>query len=124
MDEQKIPALDVSVKVYPTKEQTGKGLRAFASVTLGGCFAINGIRVMEGEKGTFLAMPSRKGNDGKHHDLCCPTTKEMRQTLNDAVLNAYQKAVEKPSLRDALQSAAKDTAARSAPAKQRSAEAR
>lgn len=118
-------ALDISVKIYP-QEDKGK-LLAFASATIGGCFAVNGIRLMDTEKGMFVAMPSNKGNDGKYHDICCPTTKEMREALNAAVLGEYQmamdktterpaeKAAEKPSLRGALQSAAKEAAARPAP---------
>ena len=115
MDEQVNtgPKLDVSVKVYPTKESGS--LLAFASVNLGGCFAVNGIRIMDTKKGTFIAMPGRKDKEGKYHDLCCPTTKEMRQALNAAILDAYQQAVEKPSVRGALQEAAE----RPAPAKER-----
>lgn len=118
--------LDVSVKIYP--QQDKGNLLAFASATIGGCFAVNGLRVMDGEKGKFVAMPSNKGSDGKYHDICCPTTAEMRKTLDAAVLGAYEqareapepekapaKAQEKPSLRNALQSAAKESAARPAP---------
>ena len=97
MENQK-NTLDVSVKVYPLQEKGGN-LLAFASATVGGCFAVNGIRVMDSEKGKFVAMPSSKGKDGKYHDICCPTTAEMRQAINTAVLGEYQKAVEKPSLR-------------------------
>lgn len=120
MENQK-NTLDVSVKVYPLQEKGGN-LLAFASATVGGCFAVNGIRVMDSEKGKFVAMPSSKGKDGKYHDICCPTTAEMRQAINTAVLGEYQKAVEKPSLRGALQSAAKEAAARPAPEAQRSAD--
>ena len=120
MENQK-NTLEVSVKVYPLQEKGGN-LLAFASATVGGCFAVNGIRVMDSEKGKFVAMPSSKGKDGKDHDICCPTTAEMRQAINTAVLGEYQKAVEKPSLRGALQNAAKEAAARPAPDVQRSAD--
>lgn len=113
--------LEVKVKVYPLQKENGGNLLAFASATIGGCFAVNGIRVMDSEKGKFVAMPSSKGNDNKYHDICCPTTAEMRQAINTAVLGEYQKAVEKPSLRGALQNAAKEAAARPAPDTQRSA---
>ena len=120
MNENRIPQagteqkLDVRVKVYPVKEENSK-LLAFASVTLNGCFAVNGIRLMDSEKSAFVAMPSRKDKDGSYHDICCPTTKEMRQALNAAILGEYEKAVERPSVRGALQSAAKESAARPAP---------
>jgi len=113
MENQK-NTLEVSVKVYPLQEKGGN-LLAFASATIGGCFAVNGIRIMDSEKGKFVAMPSSKGGDGKYHDICCPTTAEMRKALNTAVLGEYEKAVEKPSLRGQLQSAAKEAAARPAP---------
>lgn len=104
---------NVSVKVYP---QNDKGnLLAFASATIGGCFAVNGLRVMSGEKGKFVAMPASKDAEGKYHDMCCPTTKEMRKALDAAVLGEYQKAVEKPSVRGALQAGAKEAAERPAP---------
>ena len=54
MENQK-NTLDVSVKVYPLQEKGGN-LLAFASATVGGCFAVNGIRVMDSEKGKFVAM--------------------------------------------------------------------
>lgn len=126
MNENKMPEtsaenkLDVSVKVYPVKEE-GK-LLAFASVNLGGCFAVNGIRLMDTDKGLFVAMPSRKDKEGGYHDICCPTTKEMRQALNAAIIGEYEKAVERPSVRGALQEASKESAARPAPDKQKSAD--
>ncbi len=100
----------VSVKVYPVKE-AGK-LLAFASANLGGVFAVNNIRIYNSEKGLFVSMPSTKGKDGNYHNICCPTTREMRDALHGAVLGEYQKAVERPSVRDALQNAAKEAAAR------------
>lgn len=112
--------LSVNVKVYPLQEKGN--LLAFASATIGGCFAVNGIRIMDSEKGRFVAMPSSKGSDGKYHDICCPTTAEMRKAINAAVLGGYQKAIEKPSLRGALQSAVKEAAARPVPDAQRSAD--
>lgn len=121
MEQQNNTTMGISVKVYPMKEDKGN-LLAFASATIGGCFAVNGIRVLNSEKGKFVAMPSSKGGDGKYHDICCPTTAEMRKALDAAVKGEYEKAVEKPSLRGALQSAAKEAAARPAPEGQRTAD--
>lgn len=111
---------NISVKVYPVKEPDK--LLAFASVNLGGVFAVNNIRIYNSDKGLFVAMPSSKGKDNKYHDLCCPTTKEMREALHGAVLGEYQKAIERPSVRDALQDAAKESAARPPAAPKRTAE--
>ena len=114
--------LDVSVKITPSKDDGN--LLAFANVTLGGCFAVRGIRVMDSEKGVFVAMPDKKNAKGEYHDICFPTTAEMRQVLNTAVLTEYQKVMEqiasrgaqtRSSVRDALQNAAKTAAECPAP---------
>ncbi len=84
--------LDVVVRVYPSKEEGN--LLAFASVTLGGCFAVKGVKIMEGETGAFVAMPDRKDSKGEYHDICFPTTSEMRQALHTAVLGEYQRVME------------------------------
>ena len=106
--------LDMEVRVYPSKEEGN--LLAFASVTLGGCFAVKGIKIMDSEKGAFVAMPDRKDAKGEYHDICFPTTSEMRQALNTAVLGEYQKVMEliatrsdkaRSSVRDALQNTSK-----------------
>ena len=112
-----VPGVDV--KIYfpkdPSKDH-GK-LLGFASVNLGGVFAVNNIRIYDTDKGPFVSMPSTKGKDGAYHDICCPTTKEMRQALNAAVLGAYQreKEVERPSVRGAIKEAGKAAASRPAP---------
>ena len=69
---------------------------------------------MNSEKGTFVAMPSRKDGEGNYHDICCPTTPEMRKVLNAAVLGEYQKAAEKTSVRGALQEGVTKAATRPA----------
>ena len=91
--EPAVPAkLDVAVRVYPSKME-GK-LLAYANVTLGGCFAVKGIRVMDSEKGAFVAMPDRKDSKGEYHEVCFPTTAEMREALNTAVMGEYHRVVE------------------------------
>ena len=116
----------VAVKIYLPKDPDkdhGK-LLGFASVNLGGVFAVNNIRIYDSEKGPFVTMPGRKGQDGQYHDICCPTTKEMREALHGAILGAYQKEVERPSVRGAPKGATKEAAERqaSAPAQERNAD--
>ena len=84
--------LDVAVRIYPSKTE-GNPL-AYASVTLGGCFAVKGIRVMDSETGAFVAMPDRKDSKGEYHEVCFPTTAEMREALNTAVMGEYHRVVE------------------------------
>ena len=77
------------VRVY---KQEDKGtLKAFASVTINGAFAVNDLKVVEGKNGLFVSMPSKKvGEDYK--DIFHPITKEARDELLEAVLEAYNKA--------------------------------
>ena len=114
--------LDVSVKITPSNKEGN--LLAFANVTLGGCFAVTGIRVMDSDKGVFVAMPDRKNSKGEYHDVCFPTTPEMRKVLHTAVLGEYQKVMEqfaargaekRSSVMDAIQNAKKTAADRPAP---------
>ena len=116
-----VPGVDVKVYLPKDPEKDHGKLLGFASINLGGVFAVNGIRIYDTEKGPFIAMPSTKGKDDKYHDICCPTTKEMREAVNTAILGAYQKEVEqeRPSVRDAIKQNAKEAAARSAPDQQK-----
>ena len=116
-----VPGVDVKVYLPKDPEKDHGKLLGFASINLGGVFAVNGIRIYDTEKGPFIAMPSTKGKDDKYHDICCPTTKEMREAVNTAILDAYQKEVEqeRPSVRDAIKQNAKEAAARSAPDQQK-----
>lgn len=125
--------LDVSARVYPVKEpkQEKGSVLAYASADIGGCFAVTGIKIVEGKEGPFVSMPSQFGKDRQHHDICFPTTSAMREALNTVVMDAYRDVLEqqavraaqaverlsertaaRPSLRGALQSAMKDVAAR------------
>ena len=92
MAEQGSQKLDMSVKVYPA--QDSKNLLATATVTLGGCFAIRGLRILDSEKGAFVSMPQRKTAQGEYKDICFPTTAEMRKELHSAVLGEYQRTME------------------------------
>lgn len=79
---------DVRVrKVYPN----GK-MRGIVSVTFDEMFVIHDIKVIEGQNGFFIAMPSRKTPDGEFKDICHPITSEMRRIMQTAVLDAYEKA--------------------------------
>ena len=53
-------------------------LKAFASITLDNCFVIRGLKIIEGAKGVFVAMPSRKRPDGTYQDVAHPINNETR----------------------------------------------
>lgn len=113
-----VPEIDVKIYLPRDTDKDHGKLLGFASVNLGGVFAVNGIRIYNTDKGPYIAMPDAKGRDKKYHDICCPTTKEMRQALNEAVLNAYQKEVEHPSVRNAIKENVREAASQPAPDRQ------
>jgi stage V sporulation protein G len=67
-------------------------LLAFANLTLDSAFAVRDLRVVNGKKGLFVSMPSRKTPDGKYLDVAFPVTKELRERIHAKVLEAYRKA--------------------------------
>ncbi|MBO6165653.1 MAG: septation regulator SpoVG [Eubacterium sp.] len=69
-----------------TKE--GK-MRAIVSITIDNEFVIHDIKVIEGEKGLFIAMPSRKSADGEYRDIAHPINSETRQRIQDFILEKY-----------------------------------
>lgn len=85
-------ALDIRItSIYPPVTQGG--IRGYASATIGGCFAVQGIKIVEGGKdGLFISMPSRKTSDG-YKEVCFPVTAEFRGQLYSAVLDAYKQAL-------------------------------
>lgn len=68
---------------------TGGSVLARASVCLNGCFAVRGLKIVQGEHGPFVSMPSRRV-DNDYRDTCFPCTKEFRDQLQATVLEAYQ----------------------------------
>lgn len=70
-------------------------LRAVASVVLDDCFVVKNVRVVDGAKGLFISMPSRRNVKGEFSELCFPLSAELRRELSDAVLQAYREASEK-----------------------------
>lgn len=82
--------MQVDVKIH-TLHTSGPVL-ANASVDLNGCFAIRGVKVMDSSGGPFVSMPSYKSG-GEYRDICFPCTKEFHQQFHQAVLNAYQQAL-------------------------------
>ena len=68
-------------------------MKAIVSVTFENQFVVHDIKVIEGQNGLFIAMPSRKTPDGEFKDIAHPINAEMRQVVEDAVLKAYHEAV-------------------------------
>lgn len=72
----------------------GTNLKATASLILDDGFLIKRVRVVDGEKGMFISMPSRRTVKGEFMELCFPMSKELRLEMTDVVLRAYREAVE------------------------------
>ena len=69
-------------------EKEGK-MKAVVSITIENEFVVHDIKVIEGEKGLFIAMPSRKASDGEYRDIAHPINAEFRTEIEEAVLAAY-----------------------------------
>ena len=79
---------DVRVRKI-TKE--GK-MKAIVSITLDDEFVVHDIKVIEGEKGLFIAMPSKKATDGEYRDIAHPINSSTRENLQRVILESYEKA--------------------------------
>ena len=82
---------DVKVRLI-TKE--GK-MKAVSSITLDSEFVVHDIKIIEGEKGLFIAMPSRQSQDGLFRDIAHPINSETRANIQNLILAKYQEEVAK-----------------------------
>ena len=73
-------------------------MKAIVSVTFDNEFVVHDIKVIEGQNGFFIAMPSRKTPDGEFKDIAHPINTETRERIQGAILEAYEKAVSEESL--------------------------
>ena len=64
-------------------------LKAVASMTIDDCFVIHDIKIIDATEGAFIAMPSRKTNDGDYKDIAHPLNTETRELIKKAILTAY-----------------------------------
>lgn len=77
------------VRVRMVKKEDSK-LKAVASVTFDDCFVVHDIKVIEGNEGCFIAMPSRKTADGEYKDVAHPIKTETREEIIKSVLSAFE----------------------------------
>lgn len=81
-----------------TKE--GK-MKAIVSITIAGEFVVHDIKVIEGDKGLFIAMPSRRSTDGEFRDVAHPIKSETRSELQSIILNKYEELLAADALEPA-----------------------
>jgi stage V sporulation protein G len=67
-------------------------MKAVVSITFDNEFVVHDIKVIEGEKGLFIAMPSKKSADGEYRDIAHPINSDTRQQIQTMILDAYEKA--------------------------------
>ena len=76
------------VRVFP-KDNLGKTL-GFANITLMDKFVVKNLRIVKGEKGIFIGMPSNKRKNGEFIDLFFPITQDARDLITEAIIDKYE----------------------------------
>ena len=71
-------------------------LKAYVTVTFDNCFVVRDLKVIQGNNGLFISMPSRKKPDGTYRDIAHPLNNETRNMIEKKVLDAYQTELAKP----------------------------
>ena len=89
MAERKVKDLNITdIRVRKVSDE-GK-IKAVVSVTFDDEFVVHDIKVIDGQNGLFIAMPSRKMGDGDYRDIAHPLRSETRNRMKDAILEAYE----------------------------------
>ena len=78
------------VKVFPVNEDR---LKAYATITFDNCFIIRDLKVINGNNGLFIAMPSKKRKDGTYRDTAHPLNNETRNMIQKNILEKYDEAM-------------------------------
>jgi len=76
------------------KIETEGKLRAYVSITFDDSFVVHDLRVIDGNKGMFVAMPSKRLPNGDHKDIAHPINTEIREKIQNAVLDVYHRELE------------------------------
>jgi len=83
------------VKVFPVNEDK---LKAFATITFDNCFVVRDLKIIHGNSGLFVAMPSKKRKDGTFKDTAHPLNVETRNMIESVVMDAYFEEAKKQGL--------------------------
>lgn len=76
------------VKIYRVENEK---LKAYVSITLDDVFVVRDLKIIQGNNGLFIAMPSKKGKDGEYRDIAHPLNQEFRSIIESAIFEAYEK---------------------------------
>ena len=88
---------DVRVRKIATEGR----MKAVVSITIDDEFVVHDIKVIEGEKGLFIAMPSKKATDGEYRDIAHPINSQTRDKIQSMILDSYQKTLLLPDDQEA-----------------------
>ncbi len=80
------------VRVFPVQEER---LKAYVAITFDHCFVVRDLKVINGNNGLFVAMPSKKRKDGTYRDTAHPLNSETRQRIESVILAEYNKEIQK-----------------------------
>ena len=86
----KVQVTDIRIR---SVEKEGK-MKAGVSITIDDEFVVHDIKIIEGEKGMFIAMPSRKASDGEYRDIAHPINTATRERLQNMILAKYRETQE------------------------------
>ncbi|MGZ3721771.1 MAG: septation regulator SpoVG [Bdellovibrionales bacterium] len=78
------------VKVFPVNEER---LKAYVTITIDGVFVVRDLKIIKGNEGLFVAMPSKKRKDGQFKDVAHPLNQETRSEIENAVFDAFEKEI-------------------------------
>ncbi|MEI9477150.1 MAG: septation regulator SpoVG [Deltaproteobacteria bacterium] len=85
--------MDVTeVRIFPVQEDR---LKAYVTITFDHCFVVRDLKVINGNNGLFVAMPSKKRKDGTYRDTAHPLDNKTRQMIESRVLSEYDKEIQK-----------------------------
>ncbi|UCC80673.1 MAG: septation regulator SpoVG [Candidatus Zixiibacteriota bacterium] len=73
-------------------------LKAFANITFDNALVVRGLKIISGNKGLFISMPSKKRPNGTYQDIAHPINTDMRRMMERAVLEAYEKEIKKAGI--------------------------
>ena len=80
------------------KVNSGNRVKAVAQITFDNEFVVHDIKVIEGQNGLFIAMPSRKTPDGEFKDIAHPINTDTREKIQNSILKAYEEAMEEENV--------------------------
>lgn len=88
------PTMEVTdVRVFPVEEEK---LKAFVSIIFDDCFVVSDIKIIKGNNGLFISMPSKKRKNGTFRDIAHPLNNETRKMIEEKVLAKYEEALAHP----------------------------